>query len=90
MEALKKRVIGEDYTTMNYIHKYKDTPIMILIHIYRHRWVHVVLMEDLRIPNRVLNNKRFAMREVGRPRTRWVDKVGSETRKQGAKAGGIF
>jgi len=46
------------------------------IKIIRRGWAgHIIRMEEERIPRKVLNGNFYAIKPVGRPRTRWADVV---------------
>jgi len=55
---------------------YKEPNIVEDIKIGRLGWaVHIIRMEEERIPKKVLNGNFYTTRLVGRPRNRWVDVV---------------
>jgi hypothetical protein len=55
---------------------YNDVPLSTYIRLTRLMWaVHVVRMEEYRIPRKVLGSCFVGGRPVGRPRNRWEDAI---------------
>ena len=65
---------------------YKDTNIISDIKTRRLEWLgHVVRMEDLRLPKKILNTKLDKKRKIDRPKLRRFDGVQTDIRTLGIK-----
>jgi hypothetical protein len=63
---------------------YKDNNIISDIKTRRCEWLgHVVRIEDLRLPKKILNVKLDEKRKIARPKLRWFDDVQTDIRTLG-------
>jgi hypothetical protein len=65
---------------------YKEPNPTTAMRVARLRWAgHVQRMEDEQMPKRLLYAKTSGRRNVGRPRSRWLDDVNTDARRMGIR-----
>jgi hypothetical protein len=66
---------------------FKEPRLSVVIRIASLRWAgHVARMDENSMPRRLMSVKPEGLRKVGRPRARWRDEVGKDTRMLGLRS----